>query len=68
MTTEMDLLIQISGWVVAFVTGIFATWKAFNPTKKDDLLVEIKTIVEDGKVETGEVIDLMRKWITEHAD
>ena len=65
MTVEMDLILQCGGWILAFVTGIWATWVSFEAKKKDDLLVEIKAIVKDGKVETGEVIDFMRKWITE---
>lgn len=57
------IFIQLSGWVVAFVTGIWATWVAFSSKKKDEMLVEVKAILEDEKVEIAEIVDFIRKWI-----
>lgn len=60
---EMTLLMQVSGWIVAFLTTIWATWATFSAKKKDDLLIDVKNALEDNQIETAEVVDFVRKWI-----
>lgn len=63
-----ETLIQLSGWIVAFIAGIVATWKSFSAAKKDNMLIEVKEALKDNKVTTGEALDLVRRWIADHPD